>query len=434
MFRAALPTRPEARRILLGTLFSALGRGLTLPFLFIYLNDVRGLSGATVGLVVGWIGVVSLALSPVGGTLIDRFGARRVVIPSLIAEAGGVASLAFVDSATHAFASATAVAMGFAVLHAGQTTILASLTDEGERQRVFGLQFALLNLGIGIGGLVAGSVVDVARPITFQAIYLADALTYLAPLVILLTMPHVGRRLVEPTAPRRSDQPMAGIGYRQVLGDRAFRRFIVFGLVLTTCGYAQIEVGFTAFSTEVAGVTPRIVGWALAANTLMIVSTQMFVIRAMEGRSRTLGLAAVGGVFAGSWLILGAAGLVDGDNALLASLGVIACAAVFATGETILSPVMPALTNAMATDELRGRYNAMISIIWGVSGIVGPISAGPLIGGGLGTVWVVLVVVGSLIASLIALSLRRLLSPAQDGRVTVPEPHPETSEPRSVPA
>jgi MFS family permease len=74
MFRAALPTRPEARRILLGTLFSALGRGLTLPFLFIYLNDVRGLSGATVGLVVGWIGVVSLALSPVGGTLIDRFG------------------------------------------------------------------------------------------------------------------------------------------------------------------------------------------------------------------------------------------------------------------------------------------------------------------------------------------------------------------------
>jgi hypothetical protein len=195
---------------------------------------------------------------------------------------------------------------------------------------------------------------------------------------------------------------------------------VIFGLVLTTFGYAQIEIGFTAFATDVAGVTPRIVGWALAANTLIIVATQLAVIKALHGRSRTAGLAAVGGVFALSWLVLGAAGAVDGRNAVLASLGVIGCATVVAIGETVLSPVMPALANALATDELRGRYNAMISLIWGISGVVGPITAGPLIGGGLGDVWVVLVVVGSLTASLIALSLRRLLTPEQDGRV-VPE-------------
>ena len=34
MFRATLPASTEARRILVGTLFSAVGRGLTLPFLF----------------------------------------------------------------------------------------------------------------------------------------------------------------------------------------------------------------------------------------------------------------------------------------------------------------------------------------------------------------------------------------------------------------
>ena len=55
----------------------------------------------------------------------------------------------------------------------------------------------------------------------------------------------------------------------------------------------------------------------------------------------------------------------------VAALGVIGCAVVFAVGETLLSPVMPALTNALATDELRGRYNAMTSILWGISGIVG---------------------------------------------------------------
>jgi MFS family permease len=203
---------------------------------------------------------------------------------------------------------------------------------------------------------------------------------------------------------------------------------VIFGLVLTTCGYAQIEVGFTAFATTVAEVTPRVVGWALAANTLTIVLAQLFVIRALQGRSRTFALAGVGVLFAAAWLVLGGAGLVDGSNALLAALGVVACAAVFALGETLLSPVMPALTNALATDELRGRYNAMGSMIWGISGIVGPVTAGPLIGAGRGGLWVVLVVTGSLVASVIALSLRPLLTAEQDGRTgsldTVPEPEP----------
>ncbi|MEU5723745.1 MFS transporter [Micromonospora sp. NPDC047738] len=417
MLRRALPARPEARRILLGTLLSAIGRGLTLPFLFIYLTDVRGLTDNQAGLVIGWFGAVTLALSPLGGTLIDRFGARRVVLPCLAIEAVGTGSLALVDSIGTAFAVSTLIAIGGSALWAGQTTILASLTGDGERQRVFGLQFALLNLGIGVGGLISGAVVDIARPVTFQAIYLLDALSYLTPGLILLTLPHVGHRLVQaPTAAARS----AG-GYLTVLRDRPFRRLVIFGLVLTTCGYAQIEVGFTAYSVRVVEVTPRVVAWALACNTVMIVLSQLLVIRRMEGRSRTRALAGVGAIFAAAWLVLGAAGVVGTGNALVAALGVVACSAIFGFGETMLSPVMPALTNALATDELRGRYNAMSSMIFGISGIVGPVTAGPLIGAAHGRLWVAVVVGGCLAASALALSLRPLLTAAQDGR-TAPAP------------
>ncbi|MDZ5441168.1 MFS transporter [Micromonospora sp. 4G57] len=426
MLRRALPARPEARRILLGTLLSAIGRGLTLPFLFIYLTDVRGLTDTRAGLVIGWFGAVTLALSPVGGTLIDRFGARRVVLPCLLVEAVGTGSLALVDSAASAFAVATLIAVGGSALWSGQTTILASLTDDGERQRVFGLQFALLNLGIGVGGLISGAVVDTARPVTFQAIYLLDALSYLMPGLILLTLPHVGRRLA--AAPTAGDRPSTG-GYLTVLRDRPFRRLVIFGLVLTTCGYAQIEVGFTAYSVRVAEVTPRVVAWALAGNTVMIVLSQLLVIRRMEGRSRTGALAAVGAVFAAAWLVLGAAGVIRTGSALVAALGVVACAAIFGFGETMLSPVMPALTNALATDELRGRYNAMSSMIFGVSGIIGPVTAGPLIGAADGRIWVIVVVGGCLTASVLALSLRRLLTPAQDGRLTAAPTPARTPEP-----
>ncbi|SBT49159.1 MFS transporter [Micromonospora auratinigra] len=426
MLRRALPARPEARRILLGTLLSAVGRGLTLPFLFIYLTDVRGLTDNQAGLVIGWFGAVTLALSPVGGTLIDRFGARRVVLPCLAVEAIGTASLGLVHSVGTAFAVSTLIAVGGSALWSGQTTILASLTDDGERQRVFGLQFALLNLGIGVGGLISGAVVDVARPVTFQAIYLLDAVSYLTPALILLTLPHVGHRLSR--AATEEDRPTGG--YLTVLRDRPFRRLVLFGLVLTTCGYAQIEVGFTAYSVRVVEVTPRIVAWALAGNTVMIVLSQLLVIRRMEGRSRTGALAAVGAVFASAWLVLGAAGVIGTGNALVAALGVVACAAIFGFGETMLSPVMPALTNALATDELRGRYNAMSSMIFGISGIIGPVTAGPLLGAAHGKLWVAVVVGGCLTASVLALSLRRLLTPAQDGRPTpapAPPPTPVTS-------
>jgi MFS family permease len=419
MLRSALPASHEARRILLGTLFSAIGRGLTLPFLLIYLTRVRGLDAGTVGLLVGWMGVVALALAPYGGTLVDRLGARRVVLPLLAVEVVGSVSLAFVDSAPTAFAALTVVAIGYSALWSGQTTLLASLVTPEERQRAFGLSFTLLNLGIGAGGLIAGTFVDIARPATFQVIYFGDAASYLVPIAILLSMPAVGRRV----ATSASESTASGGGYATVLRDGRFVRFLIFGLVITTAGYAQIEVGFTGFATVVAEVPARVVGWAFAGNTLLIVLAQLFVLRWLEGRSRTKALALVGVIFASSWLILALAGLAGqghlGGSAgpSLAAVGVVACSVVFAMGETLLSPVMPAITNALATDEVRGRYNALGSMIHGVSGIVGPVVAGPLIGAGRAAAWVVLVVGGSLVASVLALRLRHRLTPAQDGRV-----------------
>src|ERR1700755_2878383 len=110
MFRNALPANPDARRILVGTLFSSIGRGLTLPFLLVYLTQVRGLNAGTVGLLVGWMGVVALGLAPLGGSLVDRFGARRVVLPLQVAAAAGTGSLAFVHNALGAFVSLTVTA------------------------------------------------------------------------------------------------------------------------------------------------------------------------------------------------------------------------------------------------------------------------------------------------------------------------------------
>jgi MFS family permease len=151
------------------------------------------------------------------------------------------------------------------------------------------------------------------------------------------------------------------------------------------------------------------------------VGAQLFVLRFLEGRSRARAMALCATIFAASWAVLAGAGVAGRHGAaVLAIVGVIACSVIFAMGETLISPVMPAITNSLATDALRGRYNAVGSMIFGVSGIVGPVAAGPLIGGGHAAVWVGLVIGGSLVAALLALNLRAHLTPAQDGRVTDP--------------
>jgi MFS family permease len=426
MLRSTLPSSPAARRLLVGTLLSSFGRGLTLPFLLVYLTQVRGLNAGTVGLLAGWMGLVSLVLAPLGGTLLDRYGARAVVLPlTLVASLGGVL-LAVAGGVVGAFVALTVIAIAFSALWSGQSTIMASLVTEPERQKTFGLQFTLINLGIGAGGLVAGTFVDVHRPHTFLAIYLVDAATNLVPFFILLSLRQAGARVVAPAVGTTGPAPSGGYG--AVLRDRTFVRYFIFLLVVTICGYAQIEVGFTAFSVEVANVAPRVLGWAFAGNTTLIVLSQLFVLRWLDGRSRSRALAIAASLFAVSWMVLAVAGLsLPGTSS--ATLGVVACGVIFGMGETLLSPVMPAITNALASDDVRGRYNALGSMVFGIASIVGPVTAGPLIGGGRAAIWVGLVVGGSLLSVVLALNLRRHLTAVQDGRTSVATPATSAMEP-----
>jgi MFS family permease len=341
------------------------------------------------------------------------------VLPLLLVEAVGVGSVGFAHTAWQALVSVTLIGAGGGVIWAANTTILSSVTDGLERQKTFGLSFALLNLGIGAGTVIAGAIVDLDRPGTFQLVYLIDAALYLVPFVNLLTMPGVGRRLVsEGPKATRQRQP----GYREVFAHRGFRRLLLFSIVLTISGYAQIEVGFTAFSIDVAEVGPRVVAYAFTANTLVIVLSQLFVVRLIEGRSRTRLLSVVGAIMAASWLILAVAGAAGGTNVAVAVTAVIACAAVFAFGETLLSPISPTLLNSLATDGLRGRFNALGSMVWGISGIVGPITAAPLIGGGHSSIWLALTIAGCLTSAALAASLNKVITPEQDGRITPPSP------------
>ena len=404
------PLDPLVRRLFVGIAFSALGSGLTMPFLYVYLAEVRGIATATVGLLFAWMGLLGFLGSQLGGTLIDKLGPRPVMVVGLTTEALGVASLTVVHNAWHALAVATFLTLGTVGLYPAATAMLTRLVPEGRREKVYGFQFMLMNAGLGVGGVVSALLVDMSDPASFQRIYLVDALSYVAYIGVVLSLPRGTGALSRQDADEAvGPQP----GWGAVLRDRALLRVVLTSMVVITFGYAQFEAGFAAYTVGVAGIPANALGWAFGANTASIVVAQLFALRIIEGRSRTRMLALCAAIWSVSWAIIALSDAVSGAAAVTL---VVVGLGTFGLGETLWAPVAPAIVNDLAAEELRGRYKALQGMTWTVAMIVGPALAGLLIGNGLVHVWVACTVGGTAVASVLFLRLRRHLSPLQDGR------------------
>jgi MFS family permease len=412
------PTRSrDARLLLTGVAVDAFGTGLTIPFLVVYLHGVRGIPLETVGLIAATPPAVALVLLAPLGVLVDRVGPRRVVMVALAAAASGALLLGRAETAAAAFGARILSGFAAAGFWPANDALIASVIPSDIRQRYFGVSFALINAGIGVGGIIGAVYVDVARPETFEAVYRGDALTFLVPLLLLLfPLRHVGGPAGAGTVATARE---AG-SYRIVLRDGVFRRLLVLSFVSSFVGYGQVEGGWTAYANAIARVSARTLGIAFTVNTIVIVVLQVAVLRLIDGRPRTRMLMLQAGVWACWWIVLGAAGHVPGTP--LADVLVVVGFGVFAIGETLMSPVLPAIRNDVAPERLRGRYNAVASIAFQVAHIAGPAVAGVLLGAGRGDFFIALLVAGCVVLALTSVRLEEVLPPRANGLVAAVDP------------
>jgi MFS family permease len=400
----------EGRLMLSIVVLEFLGTGLVLPFHVVYLHEVRGFALSDVGLLLGVPPLMGLLVVGPGGSAIDRLGARRIQLGVLALLILGDTTLAFATTRPAAALALALNGIAFGMSWPAWQSLVASVIPQRLRQRYFGVNFTLLNLGIGIGGVVGGLFVDVSDVRTFQTIYLADAASYLPALALLLgPLRHVAGKAAAST-----DDDAAPVGYLAVLRSPAMATMTLLSFVSSFVGYSQLNAGMPAYARGVGEVSTRGLGLAFAANTLVIVLLQLVVLQRIEGRRRTRVIAVMSLVWSCSWLLLGLSGLVPGT--LGATLLVAGCASVFAFGETLLQPTIPALVNDLAPDHLRGRYNALSSGSFQLAAVIAPPISGLLIGHALGDAYIGLLVVGCLVCGLVAVArLEPQLDPSVNG-------------------
>jgi MFS family permease len=350
--------------------------------------------------------VVALIVAPTVGTSIDKWGPRPVLITSLVISAAGYASLSLVRNVSQAFLVMTICSIGQSAMWPSQNALNTELTPDHLRERIYGSQFAVLNLGLGLGGMFASLIVSLDKPQTFELLYVCDGISFLVYLAVVLTLKNVGHRTKEE---RTTHKALEG-GWIDVIRDRTFVKVWVISLFAIFLSYSQLEVGFTSFATGIGGVRPSRLAWAYAVNTSVIAIFQLWVIKKLERLPRGKGLAIAALFWALAWALLSVAGITKE----FAVPAIILCQFVFALGEMVWSPIMPAIVNQLAPDHLRGRYNSASSNTWQIGMILGPASAGLFLGSGHWALWIILLSGGLLAVAFFALRIKLPVRPERE--------------------
>ncbi|MEU8777410.1 MFS transporter [Streptomyces sp. NPDC048606] len=402
------------RRIQAGNALTAFGIGFTVPFLYIYVAQVRGLGSmaATSAFVAFALG--ALVALPFTGRVIDRRGPVPVVMGAAVAASVGALALGLSTGIVPILLSALALGAGQAVMQPALATMIVWCSTPSTRTRAFALQFFMQNLGLGIGGLVGGQIVDESRPGSFTLLFGIEAVMFLVLAAVIATvrMPQV-TGISDGVA---KDAMPEGGGWRRLLRHKAMVQLCVLGFVLFFACYGQFESGLAAFGTEAAGISPSTLGFALAANTGAIVIAQFVVLKLVEKRRRSRVIALVGLIWTVAWVIAGFSGLGHG-SAMMAAAAFITTYALFGIGEAMLSPTLAPLVADLAPEGSVGQYNSAFALVKQMALALGPL--GVPLGAGVPMLYIGVFVLVSLGIAGLALRLGRQLSPAQDNPSSV---------------
>jgi MFS family permease len=349
-----------------GLVVNAFGNGAAAPFLIIYLHNVRSIPLAVAGLASGTAAASALAATLVSGGIADRRGARPSMVGGLACSTLAYGLYPFVVVPWHALALAVLAGAGIGTWLTMQSSLLAALTPADLRHVAFAWQRVAANVGPGLGGFAGGLIVASGRPATFTLLFWLNAATFMIYALVL------SRIAVPPTQGRVRPQR----GYRPVWADRVFRRLVVFNFVVVAAAVSLLNALLPVFAANQVGIGGAVIGALFLLNATLVVTVQVPAARAVEGGRRMPVLAVMCLLFGGSWLLVGAAGLVRGGVAVA---GLALAIGVFSLAECLYDAVYGPLVSDLAPPELLGRYMAVSGFSWQFGFIVGPAAGAVLL-------------------------------------------------------
>ena len=403
LHRLGFPSLGHHRRFVTAIAVDALGSGVFMPLSMLYFLAVTPLSLVEVGAAISIASALSLPAGPVIGAVVDRVGAKQVLLAGNALQALGFFAYLATESFVVVLLWTIVVTVGRTAFWGSYGNIVTAISAPGERERWFGFLGALRNVGFAVGGLASGVAISIGTDLAFQAVVAVNAVSYVLALWLLLAVPD--------PRPAGTHASLPG-SWGTVLRDGPYRL-----LVAAQVGYSLpmmiLNFALPVYAVTVLGLPGWITGVVFTVNCVMVGFGQGLVVNALTGRVRYRILLLTQALFAASYLVfLGASVLTVSVATAVMVLGGV----VYTLAELTGGPVLAATAAESAPDHLRGRYLSMTQLAWNLSSTVAPVLFAWLLGLGSAPLWLVMMVICGLF-TLVTVRLGAVL-PQAAGRVT----------------
>jgi MFS family permease len=334
------------------------------PFLTLYMTVHAGYTATMAGVVMSMFGLGGVIAVVAAGVLIDRLGARRMLVAALTGT-GIVATLLAVLDADRIVVALLVLLLGMTsqAMAPAFNALVAIIVPMERLRAAYSFTFIGINFGFALGPIVGGMLAQVS----YSLIFAAEAGFMLIAVVVALLLPTSGgNRLPESVDTDSTPIPEpVGQGLMTVLRDGVFIRMAVWN-VLFMVMYLQTQITLPIV-LERDGFTSTEYGVLLSLNGVMLVVFQLGADRITRGMTQ-------GKLLVAGTLLVGI-GITSHMFGTVLWLHAI-CVVVWTAGELINMPVSTNVAARLAPDHLRGRYLGLFATSFSFATFIGPLVGG----------------------------------------------------------
>ncbi|WCB95777.1 hypothetical protein DSM104299_04528 [Baekduia alba] len=341
------------------TLVNTIGNGLLATAVVLYFTQVVGLSAAHVGVGLTVAGALGLLVGVPLGHLADRTGPREVLFVLLIAEGLTTASYVLVHSYV-AFLVASALVVtcnrGSSAVRQG---LIAQVLDPAQRVKGRAFLRSVTNVGFAIGSTIAGFAIVLNTHAAYDALILADALTFGGAALLLLRLPRVA-----PQPASTEDGPRL-----IVLRDRPYV-LVTLLVAIMTMHFSLLDVGIPLWVSGHTDAPRAIIAVIFVLNCVFVALLSVPMARgsdSVEGAARAAVRASF--LLAASCVVFA---LASGPGATVASVILVVAGIVEVFGEMAQAASGWGLSFGLAPDHAQGQYQGLSSTGFALATMVGP--------------------------------------------------------------
>ncbi len=343
--------------LFVGVLLMALAT-FVFPFLALFLKS-RGYSVEESGLLVALFGVGSIPAGPLAGQLADRIGRRPALIGSLLSAAALTALLPFLGNPVVLAAGTLALGVAVHAYFPVANAIVADVVPPERYDDAYALMYWERNAGIGVSFALGGYLATFG----YDRLFLIDASTTL--LFALVAFARIPETL---PASVPLHQAARARGFATALRDRHFMALLVLNVVFLV-GLFQFMLALPVVMVRRA-LTPADYGHAMMVNSILIMLLSPWVSR-VSARVNPGRMLALGAVFCGTGYL--------SYSVCSSPWHYAAATGLWSLGEIVSLPTIMSLVSKMSPEDLRGRYQGLISVSFGAGLALAPAIGGTMV-------------------------------------------------------